>query len=173
MRAYLKKVYSDRLNSTTVIDANYQWFRIDWVELWQFRDLITLFVQKEFIARYRQTILGPIWYIVQPIMMSGVLTAVFGKLGGMSTDEIPHLLFYFSGLVIWGYFSVAFQQTADVLIANAYIFQKVYFPRLVMPLSVVISKSLIFSMGVSSMREPSGAGGGGDSGYQVSIPGVF
>ncbi len=144
MRAYLKKVYSDRLNSTTVIDANYQWFRIDWVELWQFRDLITLFVQKEFIARYRQTILGPIWYIVQPIMMSGVLTAVFGKLGGMSTDEIPHLLFYFSGLVIWGYFSVAFQQTADVLIANAYIFQKVYFPRLVMPLSVVISKSLIF-----------------------------
>ncbi|MBM4304040.1 MAG: ABC transporter permease [Deltaproteobacteria bacterium] len=144
MRAYLKKVYVDRLNSTTVIDANFKWFRVDWIELWQFRDLIALFVKKEFIARYRQTILGPLWYIIQPILMSGVLSVVFGKLGGLSTDEIPHLLFYFSGLVTWTYFTTAFQLTADVLVGNAYIFQKVYFPRLVMPLSVVISKSLIF-----------------------------
>jgi lipopolysaccharide transport system permease protein len=144
MRAYLKKVYADRLNSTTVIDANFKWFRVDWIELWQFRDLIALFVKKEFIARYRQTILGPLWYIIQPILMSGVLSLVFGKLGGLSTDQIPHFLFYFSGLVTWSYFTTAFQLTADVLVANAYIFQKVYFPRLVMPLSVVISKSLIF-----------------------------
>jgi lipopolysaccharide transport system permease protein len=144
MRAYLKKVYSERLNSTTVIEANQHWFRIDWIELWQFRDLIGLFVKKEFIARYRQTILGPVWYILQPLLMSGVLSFVFGSLGGMSTDGVPHLLFYLSGLVTWGYFTAAFQQTADVLVANAYIFRKVYFPRLVMPLSVVISKALIF-----------------------------
>jgi lipopolysaccharide transport system permease protein len=144
MRAYLKKIYAARLNSTTVIDANNQWFRIDWVELWQFRDLIALFVEREFISRYRQTILGPLWYIIQPLMMSGVLSFVFGKIGAMSTEGIPHTLFYFSGLVVWGYFTTAFGQTADVLVANSYIFRKVYFPRLVMPLSVVISKALIF-----------------------------
>lgn len=144
MRAYLKKIYAGRLNSTTVIDANRQWFRIDWIELWQFRDLIYLFVQKEFIARYRQTLLGPIWNVLQPLIMSGILTVIFAKLGGLSTDGVPHLLFYLSGLVTWGYFAAAFVQTSDVLISSAYIFRKVYFPRLVMPLAVVISKSIIF-----------------------------
>lgn len=144
MRAYLKKVYASRLNSTTVIDANRKWFRVDWIELWQFRDLIYLFVQKEFIARYRQTLLGPVWNVLQPLIMSGVLTVIFAKLGGLSTDGVPHVLFYLSGLVTWGYFSTAFVQTSDVLISSAYIFRKVYFPRLVMPLSVVFSKSIIF-----------------------------
>lgn len=144
MKTYLKKIYANRLNSTTVIDANRVWFRVDWIELWQFRDLIFLFVEKEFIARYRQTILGPLWYVIQPLIMSGVLTIVFSKVGGLSTDGVPHLLFYLSALVIWGYFTVAFQQTADVLTSNAFMFKKVYFPRLVMPISVVISKSLVF-----------------------------
>jgi len=144
MRAYLKRVYASRLNSTTVIEAKQQWFRIDWIELWQFRDLITLFVKKEYISRYRQTALGPVWNILQPLIMSGILTVIFAKLGGLSTDGVPHVLFYLSGLVTWGYFSAAFIQTADILISSAYIFRKVYFPRLVMPLSVVISKSLIF-----------------------------
>ena len=76
--------------------------------------------------------------------MSGVLTIVFSKIGGLSTDGVPHLLFYLSALVIWGYFTVAFQQTADVLSGSAFMFKKVYFPRLVMPISVVISKSLVF-----------------------------
>ncbi len=144
MRAYLKKVYANRLNSTTVIEANRQWFRIDWVELWQFRDLIALFVQKEFISRYRQTILGPLWNVLQPLIMSGTLTLIFARLGGLSTDGVPHILFYLSGLVIWGYFSNVFVQIADVLISSAYLFKKVYFPRLVMPLSVVISKLIVF-----------------------------
>lgn len=144
MKNYLKKIYASRLNSTTVIDANRAWFRIDWIELWQFRDLISMFVEKEFIARYRQTILGPLWYVIQPLIMSGVLTIIFSKIGGLSTDGVPHLLFYLSALVIWGYFTVAFQQTADVLASSAFMFKKVYFPRLVMPISVVISKSLVF-----------------------------
>ncbi|NBY19804.1 hypothetical protein EBQ74_06065 [bacterium] len=144
MRAYLKKVYASRLNSTTVIDANRKWFKVDWVELWQFRDLIYLFVQKEFIARYRQTLLGPLWNVLQPLIMSGVLTVIFARLGGLSTDGVPHVLFYLSGLATWGYFSTAFVQTSDILVSSAYILRKVYFPRLVMPLSVVFSKAIIF-----------------------------
>ncbi|MFM8314429.1 MAG: ABC transporter permease, partial [Deltaproteobacteria bacterium] len=101
-------------------------------------------VKKEFISKYRQTLLGPLWYILQPLLMSGVLTLVFGKLSGLSTDGVPQLLFYFSGLVTWGYFTVAFSQTADILISNSHMFKKVYFPRMVMPLSVVISKMLVY-----------------------------
>lgn len=144
MRSYLRKIYADRLNSTTVIEANRSCFSFDWVELWQFRDLTALFVKREFISRYRQTLLGPLWYILQPLIMSGVLTLVFGKLSGLSTDGVPHLLFYFSGLVTWGYFNVSFTQTADILISNSHMFKKVYFPRMVMPLSVVISKILVY-----------------------------
>lgn len=108
-------------------------------ELWQYRDLIMLFVKRDFVSKYKQTILGPIWFIIQPLLTTIMFTIIFGNIAGISTDGIPKLLFYMTGIVGWTYFATCLNDTSQTFIKNASIFGKVYFPRLALPISVVIS----------------------------------
>lgn len=111
-------------------------------ELWRYRDLLITFVHRDVVSVYKQTILGPIWFFVQPIFTTIVFVVVFGNIAAISTDGLPMPLFYMSGIVLWNYFAECFNKTATTFRDNAGIFGKVYFPRLVMPLSVVISAML-------------------------------
>lgn len=111
-------------------------------ELWRYRDLLLMFVRRDVVSVYKQTILGPIWFFVQPIFTTIVFVVVFGNIAAISTDGLPMPLFYMSGIVLWNYFAECFNKTATTFRDNASIFGKVYFPRLVMPLSVVISAML-------------------------------
>ena len=117
---------------------------IDIKELWRYRDLIILFVRRDLIAQYKQTILGPLWYVINPLLTSVIYTIVFGNFAGISTDGLPKMLFYMSGTVTWNYFAACLTKTSDTFRGNANIFGKVYFPRLVMPISTVISNLLQF-----------------------------
>ena len=111
-------------------------------ELWRYRDLILLFVRRDFVAVYKQTILGPIWFFVQPLLTTLTFVVIFGGFAGISTDNVPPLLFYLAGITLWNYFADCFKTTSDTFISNSHIFGKVYFPRLAVPLSVVISNLL-------------------------------
>ncbi len=121
-------------------------FKIDFKSLWQYRDLIRMFVVRDFIAVYKQTILGPLWHFVQPILTTLTFTFIFGRVAGLSTDGLPRILFYMSGIILWGYFSDGLKKTSNIFIANSHLFGKVYFPRLVMPISVIISSMISFSV---------------------------
>jgi lipopolysaccharide transport system permease protein len=112
-------------------------FRIK--DVWRYRDLLILLVRRDFIAVYKQTILGPVWFFLQPILTTLMYTLIFGRIAGLSTDGKPMILFYLSGITMWNYFAECLNKTATVLKDNAEIFGKVYFPRIVMPLSIVIS----------------------------------
>jgi lipopolysaccharide transport system permease protein len=127
-----------------IIEPQPSWFSFNLQELWQFRDLFVLFVRREFITKYRQTALGPIWYLLQPLLLTFTFTLVFGKFAKLSTDGVPHILFYLSGLLIWGYFVQCFDTTAYALSNNISLFGKVYFPRLIIPLSAATSKLMPF-----------------------------
>ena len=127
-----------------VIQPNKGWLDLDFKELWQYRDLLYMFVKRDIITVYKQTILGPIWFIVQPILTTAIYILVFGNIAGISTDGQPKILFYLSGIVIWNYFSESFNTTSKTFIENADIFGKVYFPRLIVPLSKVISGLIKF-----------------------------
>jgi len=131
---------------TTVIQGRKGWFDLNLRELWQYRDLIMLFVRRDFVAVYKQTILGPFWFLLQPLVSTIVFTVVFGQIAGISTDGVPHTLFYMSGIVVWNYFAGCLTRTSDTLVANAGIFGKVYFPRLAVPISVVIVNLLTFAI---------------------------
>ncbi len=111
-------------------------------EVWRYRDLLMLLVRRDFIAFYKQTILGPVWFFVQPLLTTLMYLLIFGKIAGLSTDGIPGLLFYLAGVTCWGYFSESLTKTSDTFIANASIFGKVYFPRLVIPLSIILSNMI-------------------------------
>ena len=115
-------------------------------ELWQYRDLLWLFVKRDFTAQYKQTILGPLWHFIQPIFTTIVFLMVFGKIANIPTDGIEPVLFYMSGISIWNYFSACLTSTSNTFVANAGIFGKVYFPRLVMPLSSVMSNMVKFGI---------------------------
>ena len=115
-------------------------------ELWQYRDLLWLFVKRDFTAQYKQTILGPLWHFIQPIFTTIVFLMVFGKIANIPTDGIEPVLFYMSGISIWNYFSACLTATSNTFVANAGIFGKVYFPRLVMPLSSVMSNMVKFGI---------------------------
>lgn len=108
-------------------------------EIWRYRDLLVLFVRRDFVAFYKQTILGPIWYILQPLMMTIVFTLVFSKIANIGTDDTPPILFYLAGITLWAYFSETLIKTSDTFFANQHLFGKVYFPRIIVPLSMVIS----------------------------------
>jgi lipopolysaccharide transport system permease protein len=122
-----------------VITPKKKWYDLQLRGIWHYRDLIALFVRRDFVARYKQTILGPLWLIIQPLMTSAVFTVVFGNIAKLPTDGLPQILFYMSGTVLWRYFSNCLTGTSNTFIQNAGIFGKVYFPRLVTPISVVIS----------------------------------
>lgn len=129
-----------------VIEPKTGWFDLDLEGLWKYRDLILLFVKRNFIAQYKQTILGPAWAIIQPMLTTVIFTVVFGSMAGLSADGVPSFLFYMSGTIAWTYFSTCLTKTADTFTGNARIFGKVYFPRLVMPISIVLTNLIAFSI---------------------------
>ena len=121
-------------------------FDINFKEIWNYRDLLKMFVKRDIITVYKQTVLGPIWFIVQPILTTLIYMVVFGRIAQISTDGTPQALFYLSGITIWNYFAESFNTTADTFIQNANIFGKVYFPRLIMPISKVVSGLIKFAI---------------------------
>lgn len=131
---------------TTVIKPQSGWFDFDLKELIRYRDLIFLFVKRNFTAYYKQTILGPAWAIIQPFLTTVIFTVVFGNMAGLAPDGVPSFLFYLAGTVIWQYFSGCLTSTASTFTANAGILGKVYFPRLVMPISTVLSQLISFAI---------------------------
>lgn len=127
-----------------VITSRTTFFDLKLNELWHNLDLIVLFVKRDFIAVYKQTILGPLWHIIKPLLTTFVFTIVFGKIAKISTDGLPQFIFYMSGNIIWIFFSDVVQVTSGTFINNAGIFGKVYFPRLTVPISIFISKFIAF-----------------------------
>ena len=115
-------------------------------ELWHARDLIMLFVRRDFVSVYKQTILGPLWFIIQPLLTTVVFTFIFGGIAKLPTDGLPPFLFYMSGTVIWSYFSTCLTKTSDTFITNTNLFGKVYFPRLAVPVSILISTLIAFGI---------------------------
>ncbi len=128
------------------IKAESSLFAINFREIWQYRDLLFMLVKRDFITFYKQTILGPLWFIVQPLLTTLIFVILFGNIAKLSTDGIPQLAFYLAGITIWNYFSESLTKTSSVFTANASIFGKVYFPRLIMPLSIVASSLLKFAV---------------------------
>lgn len=119
-------------------------FNINFKELWRYRDLLQMFVKRDVVTVYKQTVLGPVWFIVQPILTTAIYVLVFGNIANISTDGLPKVLFYLSGIVIWNYFSESFNSTSNTFKQNEAIFGKVYFPRLITPLSKITSGLLKF-----------------------------
>lgn len=124
---------------TTHIKAKTKWYDINLKELFKYKDLIGLFVKRNYITRYKQTVLGPLWLILNPLITVLLHTFVFGNLAGMSTDGSPMFLFYLASNALWSYFALCLQQTSTTFSSNASVFGKVYFPRLVTPISVVLT----------------------------------
>lgn len=114
-------------------------FDVDFKELWRYRDLFAIFVKRNIITQYKQTILGPMWFFVQPLMTTFMYMVVFGGIAGISTDGLPQAMFYLSGILMWHYFSDCLTKTSSTFLDNQAIFGKVYFPRLVVPLATVVS----------------------------------
>ena len=129
-----------------IIEGKTSLFDLRLDDVWRYRDLLLMFVKRDFISFYKQTILGPLWFFIQPIFTTIVFTFVFGNLAGISTDGLPQYLFYLSGITAWNYFSDCITKTSTVFKDNANIFGKVYFPRLIMPLSIVVSNLVRFGV---------------------------
>jgi lipopolysaccharide transport system permease protein len=127
-----------------VIKPKTGWFDLNLHELWRYRDLIGMFVKRDFVTFYKQTILGPLWYVIQPLFTTIVFTIIFGRVAKISTDGLPPFLFYMAGNVMWGYFAASLSATSGTFNTNAAIFGKVYFPRLTVPLATVIVNFLQF-----------------------------
>ena len=121
-------------------------FEINLSEVWRYKDLMWMFVKRDFAAQYKQTVLGPLWHFIQPLFTTLIFVVVFSRIAALSTDGLPPLIFYLSGITIWNYFSSCLIATSNTFVSNAYIFGKVYFPRLVMPLSVVLSNIVKFGI---------------------------
>jgi lipopolysaccharide transport system permease protein len=133
-------------NWTLVIRPQRAWWDLRLGELWRYRDLIRLMVWRDFVSHYKQTILGPLWYLINPIISSLIFTVIFGNVAKLPTDGLPPFLFYMAGNTLWMYFAACFTSTANTFTANAAIFGKVYFPRLSVPVSVVISNLISFTL---------------------------
>lgn len=128
----------------THLERKNGWFDINLKEVWRYRDLIWLFTKRTFILRYKQTILGPLWVILQPLMTTLIFTLVFGGIAGISTDGVPQVLFYMGGNAVWSFFAACLNGTASTFTGNSAVFGKVYFPRLVSPISTVLSSMINF-----------------------------
>lgn len=131
-----------------VITPHHKLWSIDFKEIWRYRDLIQLFVKRNIVVQYKQTVLGPLWYLIQPLLTVIMNMVVFGGIAKMSTDGVPQALFYMAGNVCWFYFSDCLNQTSNTFVANQQMFGKVYFPRLVVPIATVISNLLRFGIQV-------------------------
>jgi lipopolysaccharide transport system permease protein len=128
----------------TIIKPGKKWFDFKLKEIWMHRDLIYLFIRRDFVAYYKQTILGPLWFFIQPIFTTLIFLLVFGKIAQIPTAGIPSALFYLSGIINWNYFADGVNKTSNTFITNANIFGKVYFPRLVTPISIVLSNLITY-----------------------------
>lgn len=122
------------------------WIGFEWREIFRYSDLLFLLVRRDFVAKYKQTILGPVWFVVQPLMMTLMFSVIFGGVAKIPTDGAPHTLFYLCGLLPWVYFSETMNTTSKTLVTNANLFSKVYFPRLILPLSAVLSNLITFAI---------------------------
>lgn len=127
---------------STIIQPQTKWFDLKLKQVLEYRDLIFLFVKRNFVSKYKQTVLGPIWSVIQPLLTTVVFTIVFGNIAGLAPGGIPSFVFYLSGTILWTYFSSCLTQTANTFVANSSIMGKVYFPRLVMPVSSVFSEMI-------------------------------
>lgn len=133
-------------NYEVVIEPTHGFLRLPWRELWDYRDLLLVLVQRDFISRYKQTILGPLWHLLQPVITAVVFAVIFGGIAGIPTDGIPRLLFYLCGLLGWNYFAQNITHGGATFINNAHLFGKVYFPRLILPISVIASNLIAFGL---------------------------
>lgn len=133
-------------NWDLVIEGKSSLFDLKFKDVWRYRDLLLMFVKRDFVSFYKQTILGPLWFFIQPIFTTIVFAFVFGNLAKISTDGLPQYLFYMAGITAWNYFSECLTKTSTVFKDNASIFGKVYFPRLIMPLSIVVSNLVRFAV---------------------------
>src|SRR5687768_8827830 len=129
-----------------VLRANQSWLRLDYAELWEHRDLLRMLVRRDLIARYRQTILGPIWFLLQPLIMALIFSVVFARAARVSTDGAPPILFYLSSLLGWGFFSQCVTTIRGTFTSNTDLFGKVYFPRLILPCAVVVSNLVTMAL---------------------------
>ncbi|WP_435524667.1 ABC transporter permease [Chryseobacterium indoltheticum] len=131
---------------TETIEDSHSLFDLKLKEVWKYKDLIYMFVKRDFVSSFKQTILGPVWFFINPIFTTLVYLIIFGNIAGISTDGIPKVLFYLAGVMLWNYFSTCLTGTSSTFAGNAGIFGKVYFPRLVTPISVVISNLMRFGV---------------------------
>lgn len=131
---------------TEVLTPARGWFDFRLGELWRYRDLIVRFFRRDFIASYKQTVLGPLWFVIPPIFTTLIFTIVFGKIGQIPTDGMPPFLFFMIGITAWNYFSSCLTRAASTFSGNSGIFGKVYFPRLIMPLSTILTNLLTFAI---------------------------
>ncbi len=142
----MAQTVSENENWTTVIKPRTGLFEVNLKEIWDYRDLLTLFVKRTITVQYKQTILGPLWWIIQPALTVLMYMVVFGGIAGIPTDGVPQPLFYLGGICMWQYFSDCLTKTSNTFVSNAGIFGKVYFPRLIMPLSSVVSNLVRFGI---------------------------
>jgi len=131
---------------TQEITPHRGWLQVPVKEIWRYRDLLYLFVKRDFVAFYKQTVLGPLWFIIQPILTTLMFTLVFGRIAGLSTDGLPQILFYLAGVTIWGYFAECLTKTSTTFSDNAHLFGKVYFPRMIAPLAIIVSNLMKFGV---------------------------
>ena len=134
------------MDYTTIIKPKGKLFEIDFKEIWRYRDLLVMFIKRDIVTQYKQTILGPTWYFIQPALTTIMYMVVFGGIAGISTDGLPQPLFYLAGIVLWQYFSECLNKTSATFTQNQHIFGRVYFPRLISPLSNVLSNLVRMSI---------------------------
>lgn len=139
-------MYQDK---TTTLKPSSGWTGFDFFGIWEYRDLLYLLVRRDFLAQYKQTILGPAWFVLQPLFLSVVFTLIFGEFAQIPTEGLPPLLFYNSALIIWSYFSICFSSNASTFTENAGIYQKVYYPRLINPIAKCVSGLFGFTIQAS------------------------
>jgi lipopolysaccharide transport system permease protein len=133
-------------NWDSVIESKHSLLDINLKEIWQYRDLLVLFVKRDFVTVYKQTILGPLWFFIQPLLTTITFTIIFGNIAQISTDGSPKLVFYMAGITLWSYFSSCLSNVSATFNSNAGIFSKVYFPRLIMPITTVVSNLMKFGV---------------------------
>ena len=146
--AHIIKTQMEHKNTewTNVISSEHSLFKLNLKEVWDYKDLVYMFVKRDFVSSFKQTILGPLWFFINPIFTTVVYLIVFGNIANLSTDGAPKILFYLAGVTLWNYFSSSLGGTSNVFVGNAGIFGKVYFPRLVMPITIVISNLMRFGV---------------------------
>ena len=146
MQMQTKEIEDDNEPWDLILEPQNKWYSLGLQQIFRFKDLLLLFVRRDFVSVYKQTILGPVWFFIQPIITAITYAIIFGNLANIPTDGVAPILFYMCGITLWNYFSDTLSKTADTFSANASVFGKVYFPRMIVPLSVVLSNLVKFGI---------------------------